>query len=166
MCSSPLQWQQLSWKGMVLPALMHTPPHTPAPQRGHEYQLKGQLCSMRRSWWIQFMASDSYQDQQESRLGCQHGVGQARACQHTPLHPSAQENTQRDALGAPASPRVPAALLQGMEMRPSFPSLPALSVWAAMPHGSPVGEQPDRRGQEAVGETPERAPLQEGNRGR
>lgn len=59
-------------------------------------------------------------------------------------YPSIAQGTSRPAAG----------------MRCSFPSLP---VWAGMPHGSPAGEQPDRRGQEAVGETPGRALLQEGN---
>lgn len=84
---------------------LHPPPRTPAPQRGHGYQLEGHLCCRRRSWWVRFLASDGCGDRRERRLGLWRGV-----CQHTP---SSQRNTQWDALGTPASPRVPAAPPQG-----------------------------------------------------
>lgn len=81
---------------------------------------------------------------------------------NTPVHQTSQKNTQRDTTGTPMMARVPAALPQGVGMRRSFPRLPALPVWAGMLYGSPLGEQPDRRGQEAAGETPGRAQLEEG----
>ena len=70
-------------------------------------------------------------------------------CAH--LQPDSQGNIQRDSLGIPASPRVPAALPQGTAFLP-IPACPAcLGRNAPRQPGGRAAGQPNPHGQEAAG---------------